>query len=85
MTADKRLSVLFGILFVLMSVVFAGVVRFTATQSAGAATGGTAAATGLALESDIAIFALVAILAFLYVNSAARLPRAANVTAESAA
>jgi hypothetical protein len=85
MTADKRLSVLFGILFVLMSVVCAGVVLIAATQSAVAAEAGPAAATGLVLESDIAIFALVAILAFLYVNSAARLPRAAKVTAESAA
>jgi hypothetical protein len=84
MTADKRLSVLFGILFVLMSIVYAGVVLIAATHSAGAAEVGPFVATGLVLESDIAIFALFAILAFFYVNSAARLPRAAKVTAEPA-
>jgi hypothetical protein len=84
MTADKRLSVLFGILFVLISIIYAGVVLIAATQSAGAAEVGPFAAQGLELESDIAILALVAILAFLYLNSAARLPRAAKVTAEPA-
>ena len=59
-------------------------VLLIATQSATSAEVGPAAATGLVLESDTAIFALVVILAFLYVNSAARLPRAAKVTAESA-
>jgi hypothetical protein len=77
MTAEGRLSFLLGFLFVLLSIVYAGVVGVAAALIPAAARYGPASANEqvLVLVANLPIFLYLATLAFFYVSSSTRLSR----------
>jgi hypothetical protein len=77
MTAESRLSTLLGFLFVLLSILFAGVVGVAVALIPAAANYGPASANEQVLDvlATLAFFLYFATLAFFYVNSSLRLAR----------